>query len=412
VKSTSGTFADNRRLPVHNWFGYTAGFSADWVTQVVTDHNPTLVYDPFAGCGTTVFAAQLAGFASLGCESHPFVVRVARAKLGWSASRSILERTAAKLLVLSHRFKQPLPPVAPLLAKCYTPTVLVDLLALRDAWWHYHKQLDPVISRLVWLALVGILRTCSCVGTAQCQYVLPNQRKANQVTVAAAWEHKIARMVSDMHHLRHHPSTPAHFFRGDARRVPQQVAPRSVDLVITSSPYINNFDYADATRLEMTFFNQVSSWGELHHAVRRHLLCSCSQHAAAEHFKLDKLLQHRATAPIARELAHVCHQLDTERVLHGGRKTYHTMVAAYFVDMSRVLRSLRVLTKRHAAVCLVIGDSAPYGIHVPVPEWLQKLAEFNGFEFDRFEKLRDRNTKWKCRKHRVPLLEGQLWLRG
>jgi hypothetical protein len=35
-----------------------------------------------------------------------------------------------------------------------------------------------------------------------------------------------------------------------------------------------------------------------------------------------------------------------------------------------------------------------------------------GFKAYRFEKTRDRNVKWKNRKHRVPLQEGRLWVEG
>jgi hypothetical protein len=37
-----------------------------------------------------------------------------------------------------------------------------------------------------------------------------------------------------------------------------------------------------------------------------------------------------------------------------------------------------------------------------------ELAMAVGFKSYRFDKLRDRNIKWKNRKHRVPLKEGLL----
>jgi hypothetical protein len=61
---------------------------------------------------------------------------------------------------------------------------------------------------------------------------------------------------------------------------------------------------------------------------------------------------------------------------------------------------------------LLIGDSAPYGIHVPVDQWPGKLALAAGFSSYTFEKTRDRNVKWKNRKHDVPLHEGRLWVTG
>ena len=52
------------------------------------------------------------------------------------------------------------------------------------------------------------------------------------------------------------------------------------------------------------------------------------------------------------------------------------------------------------------------GCYVPVIEWMGALAQAAGFESFEFEKTRERNVKWKNRKHRVPLCEGCLWVRG
>ena len=55
---------------------------------------------------------------------------------------------------------------------------------------------------------------------------------------------------------------------------------------------------------------------------------------------------------------------------------------------------------------------APYGVYVPAIEWLSELALAAGLKRTTFEKTRDRNIKWKNRKHRVPLCEGRLWVVG
>jgi len=88
------------------------------------------------------------------------------------------------------------------------------------------------------------------------------------------------------------------------------------------------------------------------------------------------------------------------------------MVACYFADLARVWKALRRVCRRPARACFVVGDSAPYGVHVPVAEWLGRLALEAGFTAYEFEKTRDRNVKWKNRKHRVPLCEGRLWVQG
>ena len=88
------------------------------------------------------------------------------------------------------------------------------------------------------------------------------------------------------------------------------------------------------------------------------------------------------------------------------------MIASYFLDMAKFWIDLRRIVKKGGEVCLVIGDSAPYGIYVPVDKWLGELAVSYGFESFYFEKERDRNIKWKNRTHTVPLKEGYLWVKG
>ncbi len=130
----------------------------------------------------------------------------------------------------------------------------------------------------------------------------------------------------------------------------------------------------DATRLEMSFFGEIKGWGDLQSKVRCHLIRSCSQHVSAEKSNLDRILDNRNLYPIIEDLREVCYALEKERLLHGGRKNYHLMVAAYFSDLAKVWISLRRVCKDGAKVCFVVGDSAPYGIYVPVDKWLGELA--------------------------------------
>jgi hypothetical protein len=203
----------------------------------------------------------------------------------------------------------------------------------------------------------------------------------------------------------------AHLVLGDARScegIPKGVA----NLVVTSPPYPNNYDYADATRLEMSFMREISGWGDLQESVRQYLVRSCSQHVPEKSIDLRAVLQAPELEPIRAEMIPVCERLAEVRETKGGRKTYHLMVACYFHDLALVWMALRSVCASPSRVCFVVGDSAPYGVYVPVVPWLGTLALSAGFKSYTFEKTRDRNVKWKNRKHRVPLQEGHLWVEG
>ena len=414
--SRSGTFTVNMKLPIHRWFRYSAGFSAEWVERVVQERkNPdSVVLDPFAGSGTTLLAAAASGVRAYGFESHPFVTRIAKAKLRWE--HVAVDDYLAKVEYLVHHTRKTtaidIGSIPALLLKCYDVDTLTILLSWRKLFFREMNDGTPS-SEMLWLTISSILRPCSFAGTAQWQYILPNKTKRRIMDPVSALRSKANEIASDIASMRKRGigNTSVIIMQQDAREH-SAIAPSSIDLVVTSPPYPNNYDYADATRLEMTFWGDIESWGDLQYAVRRNMVRSCSQHAAAERLSLDCLLENEDISPIREELTTVCRRLEAIRLTKGGRKTYHTMIAAYYSDISRVLMNLKPLCAHGATVCFVIGDSAPYGIHAPAVQWFTALAQHAGFHSARFEKLRDRNIKWKNRKHSVPLLEGRLWFRG
>ncbi len=413
----SGAFGDNMSLPVHRWYRYSAGFSADWVRWLVHERckipGKFSVLDPFSGVGTTLLACEAEGIQSWGFETHPFVHRIATAKLrgiqvDLSQLRSLLEQFVNRVSASPRVLLNAIPL---LLSRCYKPESLSLLLTMRDLFLAEFDKKTPE-SELLWLIITAILRVCSGAGTAQWQYVLPNKSKSGVLEPLVAFQAKASEILQDVEYARRNGwSARSSVLLTDAR-APQDCSQVQVDAVITSPPYPNNYDYADATRLEMTFWGEINGWGDLQGAVRKYLIRSCSQHAAADKLVLDDVLAETVLDPIRRDLSAACRTLAEVRETKGGRKNYHTMAAAYFRDLGLVFKSLRSFCRPGGFACFVIGDSAPYGIYLSVDSWLGELALAAGFKSWSFEKIRDRNIKWKNRKHRVPLKEGRLWIEG
>lgn len=411
-KERSSTFIGNMSLPVHRWYRYSAGFAAEWVETVIEEFSrdrPARVFDPFAGSGTTLLAAERSGVESIGIDSHPFVARITRAKLSYRSD-------AGSYLACVGRLKQAAASVnpcadgyPPLIAACYDRETLLELDALRQAFERIAD--DSPQTSLVWLTLISILRKVSKAGTAQWQYVLPAKQKRAPMTVSRALAETVAMFSEDIEAAQYASGPPAQFLECDARTC-AAVPTGWANLVVTSPPYPNNYDYADATRLEMSFMREIRGWGDLQASVRRHLVRSCSQHVPEKTIDLRQVMAAPELTPIRDELAEVCEQLAEVRLNKGGKKTYHLMVACYFHDLALVWHALRRVCSSPCKVCFVVGDSAPYGVYVPVVPWLSALAEAAGFHRCHFEKTRDRNVKWKNRKHRVPLVEGRLWVEG
>ncbi len=390
---------------------YSAGFSGAWVQHLIeneTDVEPR-VFDPFAGSGTTLIAAEQSGVPSYGVESHPFVARIAEAKLQYRSSPNKFLKLIEQIIQSAKRRTAKIEEYPDLIQRCYSEQALRELDVLR-ASYEANADSSPA-SSLAWLTLVSILRRCSNVNTASWQYVLPRKPKKNPASPLAAYAAQAALFHEDMLVAAKTKGPRAKFLNTDARDCPK-VPKDFATLVVTSPPYPNNYDYADATRLEMTFFREVQSWGDLQDAVRVHLVRSCSQHVPERKHDLEEILSRTELEPIRAEISDVCNQLAEVRQTKGGKKTYHLMVACYFCDLAQTWTQLRRICDSPSKVCFVVGDSAPYGVYVPVHDWLTRLAESAGFTAQGFEDTRKRNVKWKNRKHRVPLCEGRLWMNG
>ena len=404
ITERAGTFTDNMKLPIHRWFRYSAGFSATWVEGVIAELEPKIVLDPFAGSGTVCIAADKLGVNSYGIEAHPFVYRLAQGKLSWEIHAHEFLEAITEIKNLATSLQPKFPDKMPvLLSKCYTEEVLIHLFKIRQAYLELAPTLSEELQSLTFLAISATLRLSSYVGTAQWQYILPNKRKAKISKPLNALDTQVALMLEDMRCMQCiRTASQATLLKEDAR-ILEGIPDKSIDLVITSPPYANNYDYADATRLEMTFWGEVNSWGDLHDTVRKFLIRSSSQHVSKDRLKLDALIADPILEPIQDELIPVCKELEKVRETKAGNKAYHTMIAAYFIDMGSVFHALRRVTTYDCKICFVVGDSAPYGVYVPVEQWFGKLANEAGFCLWSFEKIRERNVKWKNRKHNIPL---------
>ncbi|PSR04933.1 MAG: DNA modification methylase [Bacteroidetes bacterium SW_11_45_7] len=413
-KDYTSTFAKNMNLPVHRWFRFTAGFSALWVRDLLNEQKCRQnILDPFVGSGTVQIESKFLGQNSLGIEAQPFLHRIAKIKLNDQVDSKVINSVGKEVLQRAQDEAYPLDEYPPIIQKCYPDETLTNLNSLRKAYLEVKDQYPDEVVDYIWLVITAILRESSPVGTAQWQYVLPNKKSSQKYAdPLMAYNAKLQQIVHDLRIVNQrisHEEINTNAYHSDARNM-KEVHDDWADLVITSPPYANNYDYADATRLELSFWGEIHSWGDLQDTIRKYLLRACTQHVSKLKEQEEELLHSIYLKPIKKEFTQVFNELKAKRETQGGKKNYHLMALAYFYDLAQVFFELRRVCKNDAKVCFVIGDSAPYGIYLPVDRWLGELALHAEFSSYSFEKLRDRNVKWKNRKHRIPLQEGRLWI--
>lgn len=417
-KSLKTTFTSNMKLPIHRWYRFSAGFSAEWAKKIISENitdDSQVVLDPFAGSGTTMLASDTIGVSSIGFEAQPFIWKMANSKTNWDINPVLFWEYANTILTTAQNNlkDEQLEEYPQIIFKSFSEENILKLQSLVHSTKSLssEKKIDQKIVNLLIFTISAILRNTAHVGTAQWQYILPNKKsKGNEPF--NEYLKKALQIYNDINlYKKADIKKKSQIFFGSSKNM-DKLANNSVDFVLTSPPYANNYDYADTTRLEMSFYHEITGWGDLQDKVRKDLVHSSTQSITKLRSKTYELIDDPLLKSIHEDLYNKCKTLENEKNNHGGKKNYYTMIAAYFYDIAQILKELRRVCKPGSRMCWVIGDSAPYGIYIPVDEWIGKIAVNVGFKSYSFIKERDRNVKWKNRKHTVPLKEGYLWIEG
>ncbi|MBM4161569.1 MAG: hypothetical protein FJ217_10785 [Ignavibacteria bacterium] len=423
-KSEYGTFKDSLRAPVHRWFKYPAGYSYKFVEAKMKMAGITArhwVFDPFVGSGTTLVEAKRHNVNSIGIEAHPFVAWVAKVKTNWnidpeeivSAYNTIIQR-ARDLANLGDTLTREIPE---LVHKCYSNRNLVALTAIRDAIKECVRR--PDVADFLNMALTDTLRNASKAATGW-PYVSPSRihAKVEEREAFPEFRVQVDRMLDDIQFMRMHYGmnhAKCNVLEGDARENHNEVRRGTVDLALTSPPYLNNYDYADRTRLETYFFGWYRSWGEITERVRDRLMMSATTQVRRAAFEDYSRLRHTMAEldkKLLFELQEKVQLMGERRKEKGGKKSYDCMVAGYFSDMVQVFKNVYDSLKTGACFVLVLGDSAPYGVHIPTDLYLARIGKAIGFSKSSLEVLRTRGDKWhnNPQRHKVKLREAILTL--
>ena len=417
-----GTFKDSLRAPIHRWFTYPAGFSFKAVEEglrMFEIRAGQTLYEPFGGTATTNIVAQQNGVHSWGIEAHPFVAFVGQTKLFWQWEFADLQCQIDQLIEQIRDGANDSTQVASedvfpeLVCKCYSKAKLHLLWVCREAILAVE---NAPFRNLAKLGLTNLLRALADVETGW-PYIAPGKPKTSSPDVMGALRNQLYAMAGDLMEIKRASKSGARteWLHSDSRLCHPQISAASADLSFTSPPYLNNYDYADRTRLETYFWGEAKTWGDITQKVRKRLMMSATTQANRtgwdEENPLSEELQ--LTAPkTAAILKNKVRELSALRTTKGGKKSYDMMVAGYFNDMLPILRETHRVLRKGAPMVMILGDSAPYGVHIETDVLLGEIGVEVGFSRVEIEDLRKRGDKWKNnpQRHTVALKESVVTL--
>ncbi len=392
-KSSGGASNGPRQVPFDRWFRYPAGFSPTALgaaLQAVAARPGDLLIDPFVGAATGWRAGAEQGYRYAGIEVHPEIAELAQLKTQAFAKPERIVDDAQR--VACDILEADISRETDLVARSFDEDSLRELVSIRDQLKAHPRR---ATTRYLKWSLLGALRDCASV-QVRWPYQRPAVRRKPRIAQPVrAFLRRAEWMAADLRESSRESGSIV--LRGDARRLGDWVrvlGDEPADAVVTSPPYLNNFDYADATRLELYFWGVARTWSEMVERVRAGMLTASTQQARSAAAS-ESMARVAAIAPhTGSVLESLSSRLEAERRRRPRGKEYDRVIGPYFEGMSRVLVNMRKCVRPGARIALVVGDSAPYGVYIDTPGLLAQLAQELGLRPVNVSTIRHRGARW------------------
>jgi DNA modification methylase len=327
--------------------------------------NPLSILDPMSGSGTTLVCARSRGHYAIGCDTDPLALLIARA---WCADadpenvkcRALLVFERAKKLRDRLTYKESYPNSADV-ETCqfidfwFDPENRRQLSALSTCISRVRSQIEKI---LLWCAFSRMIITKTSGVSLAMDVSHSRPHKVYDVSPVKPFEvflKAVSKVVCNCPFSGiANNAPPADIRNGDARELPVESA--SVDMVITSPPYLNAIDYLRGHKFSLVWMGH-----------------SISEIRA---LRSDNIGTEVSTQSTSNEEVHEAMKTMADLESLDGRR--QGMVMRYVWDMQNVMKECARVLKTKGRAVFVVGDSAIRGVFVKNSEGLTCLAKSNG----------------------------------
>jgi len=345
-------------------------FPARMAPSIVWDSLPKAdkalrVLDPMAGSGTTLVCARAKGHRALGCDTDPLALLIA---IAWCSDidPGDLRYRCAMVMERANSLARQMR-----LTEAYPQKADDETRRFVDFWFDDENRrqlaaLATCISRvscasersLLWCAFSRLIITKRAGASLAMDVSHSRPHKAFETAPIRpldkfAWS--VGQVAESCPFRRGTQSTiPADIRYGDARHLPFKTG--SIDMIITSPPYLNAIDYLRGHKLTLVWMGYDIS--ELRRLRSESIGTEVSRHQST-----DCIVQTTITAMIPTG------SLDD-------RST--GIVRHYVSDMNLVMKECRRVLKPGGTATFVVGNSSIRGVFIRNSDGLAKLAEHHG----------------------------------
>ncbi len=388
----ASNFRDASQLPRHRWYYYKEGFSPNLVKTAIDTYDLNsnhLILDPFNGSGTVTLTAAENDIQAVGFEVNPFTAFVSKTKT-LNTTAEILSELFEKTydnIVKGEKYTT--------LEKYSTFTELsqkdkwlfnLDVLRSFYGGYSYLEKINSKASELLKLSLLtSIMEVSNARKDGKCLRYKNNwkEKKYNKNNFIEAFIENYGKIKEDIekHKIKNRPE----IYNSDTRNI-LKTNNKKFDLVITSPPYLNTFDYTDIYRPELFLgkfiLNSESLYKLRLKTIRSHIQANWEMPNTK---KLDSVL-----------LNDIFNRLKNKKELLMNPRIPH-MILAYFEDMKKIFQNLSIKSNPNSHLWMVVSNSAYANEEIPVDLILADIASKNGWKLEEIgvlRAIRKRKTKY------------------
>jgi DNA modification methylase len=384
-------FALNRDVPVHRWVPWVAGYSQVFAADAIkkyTDDPGCTVLDPFAGVGTTLVEAYRLGHRAIGFEINPYAcfaasVKVRADRINPQSMRNTARAMSEFALGAAAYDRQPTarPPRGfKTRSPFYSPNVMNKVLTVMD-FIQEQQTRDQPSADLIRLAFAATM-----VDYSNYSYEPSLGRKStvgrpeiNDFPVTEVLADKINQMADDADWYNRtrivHKRARTEIHQRSFLDQYHQVRRNSVDLIVTSPPYMNNYHYNRNTRPQMYWLGFCHNPSDLK-SLETLNFGTYWQNAR---YKDEVALNPSITDPGILETLEAIRLQNADRGVYGGAG-WANYATTYLNDCVRFILGARWALRPGGTAVVVIGNSIVQGIQVPTDIFLGRIAELCGLE--------------------------------
>ena len=377
-KSVDALWAFNHCKPsdtgkwTNSYHRYPAKFIPQLVEQLLDEYEiekEALVNDPFYGSGTTLVSSLAKGCRVCGTDINKFSFLLSKVKTRPLPPTYLAEKVGIFYDKVLH-------------LETIEPSIPKQHLERIDYWFEEENKIklgkiltlineepNNAIREFLLVAISNILKNCSIwlqksnKPTRDLKKPLQEPEKVLKRQLNKMLRGNRAYWNNVSSEVKENFDNYIDIHCGDATQ--QKVADDSVDIIITSSPYVTSYEYADLHQLTTIWLDLTDDLKE----YRKEFIGTAFKKTENENVKL--------CSPIANEIVE---KMKTKN------KRKASDISIFFADMEKVIAESYRILKKDSLACYVIGNTKLRGVDIFNAEVFIEIMLSVGFSLERIIK--------------------------